>query len=440
MVIAFNGSLETDDEPGEKHNGMRESVMLSVVIPALNEEAGIADIVRRIQWTEPALKDAGVENVEIIVVDDGSHDRTAEIVAGLAPVRLVRHSANRGYGAAIKTGFCHARGELLAFLDADGTYPPEQLPVLCQVALSGKADVVVGSRRSGAATQMPLVRQVGNFIWSNMVSVIGNQRVADPASGMRVLRRSALPQLYPLPDGLNFTPVMSTRATYENLRVVEVPIAYRERVGQSKLSVLRDGSRFLTTILWTALEYNPVRVLGGIGLAALGVATLIGLALLAIRLQGVDHLGHLGVFSLFSAMVLAAAGTSVFCLGATFNYLVSLHHKGAARKGLFGRPIFDPSLDHHFGWIGIVEVTGGVLLSGVVLAFGASGWDLSRVWFWLLASALFVLTGLQLIISWILMRVLEALSTRESRVFDDLARGHRRGVDSAGPAVAEASE
>ena len=129
----------------------------------------------------------------------------------MADVQLVRHPVNSGYGAAIKTGFGRARGDLLAFLDADSTYPPEYFAELCQASCAAEADVVIGSRRSGAASQMPPVRRLGNLIWSYLVTVIGNYRVVDPASGMRVLRRECLPQLYPLPDGLNFTPVMSTR-------------------------------------------------------------------------------------------------------------------------------------------------------------------------------------------------------------------------------------
>jgi hypothetical protein len=352
------------------------------------------------------------------VVDDGSSDRTAEIAAKFDDVRVLRHAVNQGYGAAIKTGFTHARGELLAFLDADGTYPPERFSALCRVALDEGADIVVGSRRSGAESQMPLVRRVGNIIWSNLVSLIGNQRVADPASGMRVLRQSALRRLYPLPDGLNFTPVMSTRAIHEGLKVVEVPIAYRERVGRSKLSVVRDGTRFLTTILSTSLEYNPVRVLGLVGLAALGLAAAVGVSMVALRVQGVTLLGPLGIFGIFSALVLAVAGVTIFSLGVTFNYLVSLFHREPVRQGLFGRPLFDPPLDRHFGWLGVLTGLAGTASGVASLALGMSGWDLARLWFWLLVSALLILVGLQLVISWVQTRVLERLSEREARIAD----------------------
>jgi glycosyltransferase involved in cell wall biosynthesis len=400
-----------------------QTVTLSVVIPALNEEDGIGAIIERLDAVRTPLATAGVGGLEIIVVDDGSQDRTAEIASSYDTVRLMRHPVNHGYGAAIKTGFNNARGQLLAFTDADGTYPPERFPDLCRVALQEDADVVVGSRRSGERTEMPRVRRIGNFIWSNLVSVIGNRRVADPASGMRVLRASALRQLYPLPDGLNFTPVMSTRCVHENLKVVEVPIAYKERVGRSKLSIVRDGSRFLKTILWTSLEYNPVRVLGLVGVSALALSMLFALGIVGLRLQGVTQLDAWGTFSMFAAVVLGVAGVSIFTLGATFNYLVSLFRHEPVREGLFGRPVFREPLDRHFGWLGALATAGGLMLALGSLGLGLWGeWDIARMWLWLLVSALLLLVGLQLMVSWIVMNVLDALSLRELKIEQEMQR------------------
>lgn len=385
---------------------------VSLVVPAFNEEDGIGPVVERMLAVRQELQERGWQ-LEILVVDDGSRDRTAEVVAGYPEVRLVRHPINRGYGAAIKTGFRHAQGDYLAFIDADGTYPPESLPDLCRAASEQKADLVIGSRMSGAHTQMPLTRRVGNLAYAALLSIIGNTVVRDTTSGMRLLRRSVLAQLYPLSDGLDFTPAMSTRAIHENLKIVEVPIPYAERLGRSKLNVLRDGFRFTNSIVWTALTYNPVRILGLLGIGAIGVALLIALVIVARRLSGVTTLGPVGVFGIFTALVLGVSGVSAFSLGAMFNYLVSLFDKRPVRRGLFGKPIFDPSLDHHFGWMGLVGIFVGALLGLASFILGMNGWEVTRLWFYLLTSVSFILIGLQLTISWIVMRILEELTNRE---------------------------
>jgi len=393
--------------------------MLSVVIPALNEEDSIAAIVERVLAVRAPLADIGID-LELIVVDDGSCDRTSDIVRQYEDVMLICHDGNAGYGAALKTGFAASRGDWLGFLDADGTYPPEQFPQLCQAAMEAGADLVVGSRRSGAESQMPLMRRLGNLLWSTLLSFLGNYRVRDPASGMRVIRREALPRLYPLPDGLNFTPVMSTRAVHESIEMIEVPISYQERVGNSKLSVVRDGTRFLNSIIWTALCYNPVRPLGLVGLGLLGLAGGIGMGMLVLRLQGVTTLGPWAAGSLFAAQVIAVTGVSIFALGATFNYLVSLFHQQPVRQGLFGRPLFSRPLERHFGWLGALAMLGGIGLGIGCMALGGRGWPVSRLWLYLLGGAMLFLVGLQLIMFWLLMRVLEQLSQREAGVKRDL--------------------
>ena len=392
--------------------------VLSVVIPAYNEADGIAAIVERVLAVRPELTRVGVD-LELVVVDDGSADRTAEIVTACPGVRLVRHPTNKGYGAALKTGFNAARGDLLAFLDADGTYPPESFPDLCREALAG-ADLVVGSRRSGADSEMPPVRRVGNLLWSSLVTLLGNHRVVDPASGMRVFRREVLERLYPLPDGLNFTPVMSMRAVHEGVHLVEVPISYRERVGRSKLSVVHDGMRFLQTIIWTALSYNPVRILGGVGVGLFGLGCLIAAVLVGMRISGITTLGPQGVASTFAAVALGIAGVDLFALGVTFNYLVSLFHKRPVRQGLFGRPIFRVPLDRQFWWMGLLGVASGLVLGVVSTVLALRGWPVERLWLYVLAGTMLVLVGIQLEVFWVIVRVLDELSHREALVQADL--------------------
>lgn len=386
--------------------------ILSVVIPAYNEENGIKEIAERVLAVEPALKNAGVDRLELLVVDDGSKDGTAGVAEAIPGVLLIRHPRNKGYGAALKTGFSKASGELIGFLDADGTYPPEYFPQLCKSALNG-SELVIGSRMAGADSKMPVTRRVGNFFFANLLTILGRQKVTDSASGMRVFRRDILGQIYPLPDGLNLTPVMSTRALHEGIRIVEVPIPYSERVGRSKLSVIRDGQLFLQSMMWTAMSYNPVRILGLIGLGGIGLAGLVFLGLLIARLNGVTTLGPLGVVALFTALVSSIAGLNIFALGVTFNYLVSLFYKKPIRQGLFGKPIFKKPLDQQFGWMGGVSFLAGVIIAVTSLSLGMNGWNIDRLWFYLLGSAMLFLAGIQLFVYWLLLRILEELSQRE---------------------------
>jgi hypothetical protein len=392
---------------------------LSIVIPAYNEEAGIADIARRVLATADALKLVGIQQLELLVVDDGSRDQTALAASRVEGVRLIRHIQNKGYGAALKTGFCRAQGELIGFLDADGTYPPEHFPQLCTLALGG-ADLVIGSRMAGAASQMPFTRRLGNRFFAGLLSLITRQTVTDSASGMRVFKREMLARIYPLPDGLNLTPVMSTRALHEGLSIAEVPIPYSERVGRSKLSVVRDGSVFLQSIVWTALAYNPVRILGVLGLVGLALAGLVLGSLTIARLAGVTRLGPWGVAAVFIALVAAVTGLSLFALGVTFNYLVTLFYKRPVRQGLFGRPLFKAPLDRQFGWMGTLAIALGLAIAAVSLGLGVNGWDVARLWLYLLVSAMLLLMGVQLVIYWILLRVLDELSQREILAQKDL--------------------
>jgi glycosyltransferase involved in cell wall biosynthesis len=392
---------------------------LSVIIPAYNEEDGIAEIAERVLSVKDDLQEAGIADLELLVVDDGSGDGTAEVASQIAGVRLIRHGKNRGYGAALKTGFSNATGELIGFLDADGTYPPEYFPQLCRKAMNG-GELVIGSRMSGTDSKMPRTRRVGNYFFATLLTLIGWQKVSDSASGMRVFKRNILERIYPLPDGLNLTPVMSTRAVHEGIQLVEVPIPYDERVGSSKLSVFRDGSLFLQSIIWTVLTYNPVRILGIIGLIGIFFALSVAIALVVARVRGITTLGPWGVSALYTAMVAGITGITIFALGSTFNYLVSLFYKQPIRQGLFGRPIFNPSLDHYFSWIGLGALVAGLLLGGISTILAVNGGDIARLWLYLLGSAMFILVGVQLIIYWILMRVLEELSQREVMTKKDM--------------------
>ena len=195
---------------------------LTIVIPALNEEEAIGDTIQKCLdargWIQ---RETPVSDVEIIVVSDGSTDRTAEIAQSFKDVKVIVHFSNLGYGAAIKSGFAEARGDLLAFLDADGTCDPRLFVNLCRACLEKSADVVVGSRINDES-RMPLLRRLGNAFFARLVSWLAGTRITDTASGMRVLRREALKKLLPLPTGLHFTPAMTCRALTQKLSLIHI--------------------------------------------------------------------------------------------------------------------------------------------------------------------------------------------------------------------------
>jgi glycosyltransferase involved in cell wall biosynthesis len=237
--------------------------ILSIIIPAYNEEEAIGPIIERcLAAKEKIINSTHVDEVEIIVVNDGSKDRTSEIATHYVDIHLISYENNKGYGAAVKEGFAVANGDVLGFLDADGTCDPLFFKELCRTLTEENADIAIGSRLN-SQSKMPLVRRFGNVLYALLLGVLSNRAVTDAASGMRVLRRSALSKLYPLPDGMHFTPAMSARAILDDeLSIVEVPMPYSERAGASKLRVFSDGMRFLKTILAVALTFRPARLIG----------------------------------------------------------------------------------------------------------------------------------------------------------------------------------
>ena len=393
-------------------SGAARALGLSICVPVYNERDAIGDTLRRCLALKPALERLGIADLEVIAVDDGSKDGSADAIQAFSQVRLIRHQVNRGYGAALKTGFAAATHDLIGFLDGDATYPPEQFPDLCREIVEDRADLVIGSRLAGAATEMPAVRRVGNLFFARLLSIVGRAAVSDSASGMRVFRKSTLALLSPLPDGLNLTPVMSTRAVHERIRVVERPIPYRERLGESKLSVAGDGWRFLSTIVWTALTYNPVRIFGLAGLTGVALALAVAVGLVALRMSGTEVLGPSGVLAVFAALVFGVSGVTVFALGAAFNYLVSLFHQRPIRQGLFRTPLFRGPIEAYFLPAGLTSMALGLAVCGTSFWLSLSGWPIERLWLYLSGSALLLLVGLQLSLWWLIMSVLSELSER----------------------------
>ena len=238
---------------------MRSSVPdigFSVVVPCFNEEGAIAETVEELK---AAL--SGLSNYEIIIIDDGSSDGTAAILATLSEqtnmVRVVTHPSNRGYGAALKTGIRHARQDLIVITDADGTYPNDRIPEL--VKACAENDMVVGAR-TGESVEYSKIRKIPKVFLTAWASWIARQPIPDINSGLRVFRKDVAEQfLGILPDTFSFTTTITLAMLTTYRPVAFIPINYKHRVGKSKIKPIRDTIRFLIIILRTGVYFAPLR-------------------------------------------------------------------------------------------------------------------------------------------------------------------------------------
>jgi len=250
---------------------------LLIAIPALNEEASIQKVIERcLEARREIIETSPVTAVDITVVSDGSTDRTVERASCFGDrIRLIVFPKNRGYGAAIKEAWRQSSADLLGFLDADGTCDPGFFSQLANAMQARGAHIALGCRLN-PNSQMPWMRRAGNRFFASLLSLLSSSRIRDSASGMRIVRRSCLPDLMPLPDGLHFTPAMSARAILsDSVRIVEVDMPYREREGTSKLRLGKDGLQFLRAIIDAALLYRPARPLAALGLSWLALAVVL---------------------------------------------------------------------------------------------------------------------------------------------------------------------
>ncbi len=304
---------------------------LLIAIPALNEEESIEKIITRtLDARDHIIANSPVTAVEITVVSDGSTDRTVELAEPFTDrIRLIVFPENRGYGAAIQAAWRESDAELLAFLDADGTCDPKFFAPLCQALVDDGADIALGNRMT-RESKMPLVRRLGNRIFAAMLTVLASQSVRDTASGMRVLRRSSLRRLMPLPDGLHFTPAMSARAILSSgLQITERKMPYHEREGRSKLRVAGDGLRFLRVILQTAFLHRPSRPLGLLGTLCLAAAMGLMLTPSLYYLENQSVAGWM-IYRFVVSDLLGTVGFFLLCASYLANKIVSIT---LARRG-----------------------------------------------------------------------------------------------------------
>jgi glycosyltransferase involved in cell wall biosynthesis len=225
------------------------TVSLSIVIPAKNEQASIADVVSRARMEFP--------KAEILVVDDGSADQTGSS-AEEAGARVIRHPESLGNGAAIKSGARVASGDILCFMDADGQHSPEQISALIDKIEAGY-DMAIGSRNSNSHASFG--RFFANGFYNALASFISGRRILDLTSGFRIVRAKLFKQfLYLLPNGFSYPTTITMAFLRSGYPVTFVPIQTRKRKGKSHIRPIRDSVRFLIIIFKIATLYAPLKV------------------------------------------------------------------------------------------------------------------------------------------------------------------------------------
>ena len=272
------------------------NLSVSVLIPAFNEEESIAATVAAIRQF-----DQYVQALEIIVINDGSSDRTGEIARGL-PVTLLEHETNLGYGAGLKNGLRHAKHDYILIADADGTYPLEDIPRL--LAEAEENAMVVGAR-TGAIVQVPTLRKPAKWIITRLAEYLSNRKIPDLNSGFRIFRRDVAMRFIELyPDGFSFTTTITLAMLTNHYAVKFIPINYHRRVGKSSIKPLRDFTNFTILIIRICAYFKPLNVF---------VPPALFLILAGLVKGGIDyhHQGHLGLLGI----VLALTGVQMLFIG-----------------------------------------------------------------------------------------------------------------------------
>ncbi len=237
---------------------------MTVVVPVYNEERGVAAVVERL-----SALDLGVP-VEVLLVNDGSSDGTAPILERLERehdvVRVVQHPVNRGYGAALKTGFAAAAHQVVVITDADGTYPEDRIRDLIACIDDG-AEMAVGAR-VGENVNIPLIRRPAKAVLRALASFLAGTPIPDLNSGLRAFRRELVMKYRAiLPEGFSFTTTITLASLTNNHRVDYVSIDYAHRQGNSKIKPIQDTLGFTSLIVRTVLYFNPLKVFYPVALA-----------------------------------------------------------------------------------------------------------------------------------------------------------------------------
>ena len=283
---------------------------LTVVIPAYNEADSVGRVVQAIRTQRP--------DAEILVVDDGSADNTAQ-AAWAAGARVIRHPYNKGNGAAVKTGLRSATGDVVLLLDADGQHPPEDIERV--LAPIGEYDLVVGARTPESETHW--VRDVGNALFNGLASYLAGRNIPDLTSGFRAMKRNLIMEFIHLLPNLYSYPSTSTLAFIKaGYNVAFVPIRARKGTGRSNTKILRDGVRAIVIILRMITLFAPMKIFLPLSALLFVAGVVYGLA--NIFLAGINRIPNGSVLLILSSLF-------IFLFGLISEQIAALRFESSQR-------------------------------------------------------------------------------------------------------------
>jgi len=266
---------------------------ISVIIPAYNEELSIDKVLKNIETLVSG------NGWEVIVVDDGSTDKTADIIKKHKYVRLIKHPYNKGYGAAIKTGINNSHSDLILTIDADNQHSPQDIKSL--IAGLEEYDLVIGAR--GKDTKSNFFRNCGNFILRRLASFLVNVNIPDLTSGFRAFRRKKIlnfMHLYPNGFSISATSTLAFISAGYNVKFIPVRMNSRTRGSKSQIKLFSDGCKFFLLIFRIVTLFNPLKIFFPASL----IIFLVGLIYAVVNIFAISHIPSGALLAILSALII----------------------------------------------------------------------------------------------------------------------------------------
>jgi len=254
-------------------------IKTSIIIPVYNEEDSIEKVITD-------LKIYLNQECEIIAVNDGSNDRSQELLKKIDNIKVVHHLKNCGYGAALKSGIREAQGEYILIIDADGSYPTESIAEL--INQKEHYQMVVGARIK-PQKQIPTLRKPAKWLLNQLANYLTRTKIPDLNSGLRIIKKDILSRFIGLlPDGFSFTTTITLALLTNGYQVKYIPIDYYKRKGKSKIRPIRDTLNFLQLIIRTVLYFSPLKIFIPLSLLILITAAIVALISVLFSLKFMD--------------------------------------------------------------------------------------------------------------------------------------------------------